>query len=1181
MASGLPAVAWHLNAGAEFRAQHRGGVHTRRVLALLVAVCLSLPACSKRTPAPAPPAVATPARQPTIPASAAPRGADHGFIPLDDIAAQTPPDEPTTRRLDVFVSAEGTPLVNASVMLELTGPARGRMHRYAETDEDGLAPFIIERGQRRVIISAYAGDYAAVTIITNIGRRASDPCRIPIVLSEPGVTITAGIISSEPFAPSSMLARIVSAEEKHLPDLRAAVATNCNDRQIVFPPIHRGLSGLCVLLQADDLPRCRSEIFDTRDGLDKTVVLDIPQPVVLRISAITTAQTTLTSLFFFARPLSDAENAAILQPVRTTLSADQQGMFECRALAPALFEMVIAAPDCQPVVTNLHVCEGLNALDVVLCMQRKLTLRGVTVMRGSEAPVSNVNVSVRVRESGAAAAVTSDGDGRFTCVMGLNETDTTLDVVAARDGLSTTYLTVPVNEAHGEIVVVMCPTARIWGYIRARDGTPVAGVHVAAAVNTQLKTLLHNRTNATGVSQPDALIGISTTYGGRTQAPSDADGRYVIDNLAEPETYKLHVISPYCFVPNNADARVNAVDVKDPDDVRHDITVIRKSPIFVKAVDEEQNAVQVYDLHLETSGPRGQGARLFSVNHKGREWYAVNVDDSLCYAGVKVVLFATTPTAASEKSAPLDVCGRTTNHIVLTLTPGTPVVAGHVLLPDGSQAIGVQIQARSSKGGDATRTGSDHLGYFEVHGVNIVEPDSIHLRASSWRANVAAITNVPSGTLALEWRLSTACSVQGRVCHESYGTPATNFTISLAGGGAGKAFRADDGLFTYPVNIWNLHESLSIQVAANGYGTQLVPVTFDNDGACDVGTIILRQEAAQVRGRVVTQDGQPVSANVFVAVTITAGRVQRRSVRTNPADGTYVFQDMPLGPASVEARTALMTARSDTFELRQGQTLEVPDLVINVTNAAHVRLLFVLPDGRPAAGMYVERFQALTDARGALQLWLPPGRLNNVRVIANVTQRKDAVGGVPTQGTELYFSGVIVIALTTTDVTVPLYPTATINGAVFIDERPFSGALLFQPVPRGPAVSTIARDGAFSIKLQGGRYICISRAWHTAAMTQLRSNRDNEIHLRGGRGVLLVRYPWPGTWNCSVALNVNGMFATVAGSGLQANVAETEFTEMPAGEYQLAARCSDAARPTNIATRVYLQNGSREHITLR
>ena len=195
--------------------------------------------------------------------------------------------------------------------------------------------------------------------------------------------------------------------------------------------------------------------------------------------------------------------------------------------------------------------------------------------------------------------------------------------------------------------------------------------------------------------------------------------------------------------------------------------------------------------------------------------------------------------------------------------------------------------------------------------------------------------------------------------------------------------------------------------------------------------------------------------------------------------------------------------------------------------------------------------------------------------------QNNSVNAYPTQGALIYYAEAFAVAANTTALTVRLFGTAIINGAVMLDGQPYSGSLAFQTVPRGPLLATIARDGAFSVSMRAGRYIAVSRAWHTAAPCELRPQQDNAVSLRSGAGILTVYYPWPGTWNCNAQVHVNGLYVNVAGSGVEAGVTQTQFTEMPGGEYQLNARCSDAAHTTNLTMRVYLSDGASMSVSFR
>jgi hypothetical protein len=1148
----------------------------QRLFWLALAAVLVCAACGKK-PAPA---RAAPA------AEADSRASRRGGVrpvghaqPVEARAAAVPAGE--QHRVVVAVTIEGVPAPAASVVLQAQRPRRQPLVLYQTTDVQGVAQFFLPEAAYRVSVSAYADDYATVTMTTNLPARARRPLTVTINLSEPGVLITAGIIASAPFVPSNMQAHILSLRDAQEPALRAARATNAQQNLIHFPPIRRGLRGLCVELRNAGMPVCRSEEFDTLDGNDKTVLLDLPERARLLVFARTAENLLVTSLYLRAMPQGTASTAPAVAGFVGALAADAAGTFVCDTLAPATYLMTFNAPGCQPLTTNIVVGAGDTPVELTLRALRLRTLRGRTIMYDTGAPVSNVSIVAQAGPQQTGAAVTTDEAGCFTCEVGLKQDDAPITLTAARADLSTATVTIPPAYNGEEIVIEMRPAARIVGHVRTARGAPVAGVVVVAVVNEALKQAQGGLTNATRSFSAAVAGRAMITYGGRARAPSDAEGFYVIEQVAAPEDYKLQIIAPHCFVPNDEDPRVNAVAVRAAGEIEHDITVMLKTRLYVKALDEEQQPVQQYELHLETFGARGQGARQVPMDHQGREWLPVQVENRLCYPGVKVSLYATTETAASEPSALLDVCGAASNYVTLVLVPGTPAVAGHVLLPDGTPAAGVRVNASASKSGTTSAATTDALGYFEVHGLTAAEKELLSVRANAWQYHATAQTNVLNGTLNVVLLLSAPRTVTGNVCYDAPGNPATNFTVSLVGGGGRKVFTPSDGAFTYYLPAWNAHSEITLYVSARGYASVSAPVTFDGEDVCDLGTLVLREESASVRGRVINQDGEPVAANVFTMVYGDARQATRLSVRANPEDGRFSFTDLPIASMQVEARTPLASVSSEQFTPRAGQTYEVPDLVLITTNGARVRLTFVLPDGAPAAGMYVERFQASTDARGAITVWVKPGRFNNLRVLSAFAYQNSSVNAYPTQGAIIYYAEAFTVNADTRELTVRLYNTATIEGMVYLDERPYNGSLSFQTVPRGPLVSTIVREGAFSASMRAGRYIAVSRAWHTAAPCELRPQQDNVVHLRSGAGTLTVYYPWPGTWNCSALLQVNGMFVNVAGGGFEAGVTQTQFAEMPGGEYQLTARCSDAAHTTNMSMRVYLSEGASMSVAFR
>jgi len=135
----------------------------------------------------------------------------------------------------------------------------------------------------------------------------------------------------------------------------------------------------------------------------------------------------------------------------------------------------------------------------------------------------------------------------------------------------------------------------------------------------------------------------------------------------------------------------------------------------------------------------------------------------------------------------------------------------------------------------------------------------------------------------------------------------------------------------------------TITVSAKDYLPETRKFDLRKKSIYDVGNIILKRgKTANIKGKLVNQNGKPVEHRVYLQYKETG---EKLSTLANLEDGVYMFEGLKPGEATVSAKTWHGFSASHSFDIYEGANLELPDLVLNYTNSAFVVMSFKLPDG--------------------------------------------------------------------------------------------------------------------------------------------------------------------------------------------------------------------------------------------
>ncbi len=1021
----------------------------------------------------------------------------------------------------------------------------------AETKSNGVAAFQFPASATKIKITASRSGYLSATYSLKRLSSPSNDFSIVLTLREKGVVITACVISESGLPSSNIFARIFSTDHQRIPALKKAFSTNIYDSEIVFDPIPVGLKNLCVSLKCDDMSECFSEVFDTIDEEDKTVIILAPPTSILYGKAIFSDGTPVGLFKLNANPVTDARGRFQLGKINKKIYTDKYGEYWCSGLIPAYYNIKIKSEQNADINTNIWITEGANFLDVTFEKLPFITLHGSTLLGNTDEAITNASVTFTSYLGDKSQKVLSDVFGNFNFDILTAPGRQPGEIKVEKDGFCDAVAYLSKGYMGQNVVIRLFTASSITGKVLTIDKKPVAGISVSASSFSADQ----KPEKKSDKKPPEENIdpGFNLQYGGISKSPSDEAGNYIIEDIAAPETYLVDAASPECFTMNQFDPSVNIVNVKPEKPTRHNLIVYTKNIIFVKAVNEEEVPVEKYDLQTKVITSDSQKTKNIKIDHKGEEWMLINIDNKFCHPKAEVSFAATTTTGESKESKTVKLCGSSTNYVTLKLELVEPQIAGHVYMPDKMPAVKATVFARAKASGSRAAVKTDHIGYFEIRGLKCNENEAVMLMASLRSQKAVAVTNIFAGDLDVEIILKKPQYVTGRVFYENYSFPASNFYVSLtANQKTGKEFFSEDGYFKFYINSkQTFNDKGYVYIIADGYSPEKIEVSFEHDDEFDAGDILLNDKFATVKGRVVNQDKKPVFADVYVRLVDSSVRMKKISTQSNQRDGTFTINNLPIEEMYLEAKTRVGKAVSKPFTPLSGEITTVPDLIIGTTNGILVELEFILPNGNPAARMYVEKFKTATDRNGILKLWLKPGNFRATKVFPSFVPKENSIGAKTDANLKYYISVPFVIDEETSRQIVRLESTYRITGIAFVNGKKYNGVLQFKLITQNTSFNAVAHDGIFKLNALPGKYIVICRPFSTATSAVLKNDLQNKIHFIAGHGKIELFFPWKGEWRASLKLLINGSYVNVAGNKKN-KVSRMDFTELPAGKFSVS-----------------------------
>ena len=826
---------------------------------------------------------------------------------------QTPKNE-NTRPVIIKVYENGFPSKNATVKVKkpTTKLTRKLSWWTAETDEDGNAEISIPSKWKYLSVVAQKGNYALVTFYTNNLTPGSLPIYVDLNLDEQGVIITAELIANKKINDESedVFAKITSDLFKAQQSLYAASSTACKDNKIIFLPIIPGLKRMKILVEVGEFAKSYSDYFDTLDGTNKTIQVNMLEGVTLYGRTIRKDGTPITNVYFRATPRGLYENSRGIGHVNSNIKTDIDGNFVINKLLPEHYKLHITANEGDYMVTNVILYSDVeNKMEFIFPNIEYRTSKGVVKYEETDEPAEGIEIKCESRlRNGIKKTSITDSEGGFEISLPISRYNT-YSLTINEPGYAKIKKIINKNDPNKLLTLFLRETGIITGKITNEEGEPLSGIKVAFI------SIYKNK-----------FWDMKRDYSPKSEFPSNGEGVYVISNAAAPETYMLDETLGNNDYLISDDYLKKSIKVNQGEMTTFDFTMLPQPKIKIKLIDENENAILRYKLQTRTQYSRGQSVSSSSVSLEDEnEWYNVNI--WMRNKKATISLNAETEDGRCAVTNDIEITSDEIYEIILRIDSGqSPDVAGFVYNYDMIPVVDKYILAYADpKEGNAE---TDHLGFFEIIGMNLKKGTTLQLNI--WKDNITYSTNVLAGSDNIEWILPKLNNITGRVFIENLDTPATNFAVSVIFQSSKKHFQSADGSFSTPMKYLNNDEKFKVYISADDYAVVVRKINPKDINTFDLGDIILANKPATISGKVIDQYNNPLGLPVIL---INSMRKSVASTNSKKSDGSYKFSNVLPGKYYVITYVEQSTARSEYFELVAEENLIVPDLEIEIPDA--------------------------------------------------------------------------------------------------------------------------------------------------------------------------------------------------------------------------------------------------------
>jgi protocatechuate 3,4-dioxygenase beta subunit len=632
----------------------------------------------------------------------------------------------------------------------------------------------------------------------------------------------------------------------------------------------------------------------------------------------------------------------------------RDGSFTATRLDPGRAQRLdVSHPDYEDrSIGGIDLEPGATTPGIRVVLRRGLELTGI-VQDQDEHPLAGVEVmlqrpmtfrgrrgTVAVAMPGSLPRDETGAGGRFT-FRGLEAGDYTL--TAHLRGYGGAVLDpVKVTEDGDEPVrVTLPPGATISGFVRDRSGNGAAGWYVSA-----------RRAGESG--------GARSFMGPRSEQPTGPDGTFLIEGLAEGETYDLQAMGAAGLGPTGADITAPADDVE--------LTAKGVGGIAGR-VQEAESGLPVSDFAVACRPDARGGVRfVFGAGPGGRpgEPQSFHADDGAFVledvpAGRWMVEVTAEGFQPGTAAGVVVEEGQRVEGVEISLSTGGTIGGQVVESQSGRPILDATVRAELSGGGrqvrmpllmgrGANEATTDAEGHYEISGL---APGTWTVTAShpEWSESTVTV-ELGDAPATADLRLGQGAAIGGVVLAASRPVGGAEVLLSEAGeagfrafGGGQTGLTGDDGRFRferlspgrYTLSATLRSESSSpVEAVVTGEGVQEITLTLN--------------EGAVVRG---TCSGLPPEQLAGITVVANGPDDYFASTRTG-ADATFELAGVPEGSIHLRATagdftTSTRVASTDT-RVGPGQTEAYAEIVFEAGYRVEVR---VSRSGQPVPDAFV------------------------------------------------------------------------------------------------------------------------------------------------------------------------------------------------------------------------------------
>ena len=634
-----------------------------------------------------------------------------------------------------------------------------------------MAEILVSAKQLSFRVTASKDNYAIVSFYTNCLAKGTTSVHIELNLEERGIVITAHLIADKDIDDKDVSARI--RPEKHTDNqfVSAAISTICEDDEIVFPPIKKGLKRLRVMVKAKGFAESYSDYFDTCDDEDdKTVEINLLSGVKFSGKAVRSDGEVITNFLFRATPRGQYEKYGSPGHINENITTDTDGNFEIDSLLPEHYRLYLTASEAQPIITNVVLySDERNYIEFIFPELKYQNVNGIVIYEQSGEPAAGIEIKCKSwNYKGKEIKTATDEKGYFNIPVPVVERSGT-ELIVNEPGFA--KIKRRIERYAGEtITLLLRESGVLTGTITTEKGEPVSGVRV----NIEPENT-HSKSSKASFSKRNSSWEERSAYRAQTEIPSDINGMYVISNAAAPQSYRINAwAQKEYFLPHDNDRKVRI----EPGKITvYDFTMFLKPAVMVKLKDEEGKPVLKYSLRIKTTYKNGSSSGTRSVNLSDEnDWYRAEMWSR--NANVKLSLRAEDEDGRVAEKKNISIEPGEEYKFILTLSNSVmPDLAGFVYKSDMSPYIDGHMWVNVN--GQHAYGSCDHLGFFEITGLEAEKGTKIKLNTNYDNNNFS--TNVLAGEDNIEWILPEQNRILGRVCIGDIYTPATNFAVSIMG----------------------------------------------------------------------------------------------------------------------------------------------------------------------------------------------------------------------------------------------------------------------------------------------------------------------------------------------------------------------------------------------------------------